>query len=492
MDQRRLLALLAEQQRREKLRVAQLQRPTTLREFIALAWPIVVPNATFIPSFHVDAIADHLTAQSAGQLPRLVVNVPPGSGKSNIVGVFWPAFEWTHNPGCQWQFGSYSEQLAIRDNVRARDLLMTPWYRERWGRMWSPKEVGWLAQRFENDRGGSRQAISVGGAATGFHAHRQVVDDPIKPSDAHHIHALEMVRDWWFQTMASRVLPGDNTRTIIMQRIHDLDLAGIAKENGYEVLSIPMVYEPKVRVFTSIGWTDPRTEPGELMCEARWPQAEVDRRKREFGPDSWAAQDQQDPVPAGGAIYRPEWLSNHYKVLPKLTTARWVISFDCAFKDTDTSDYVCGQVWAYDGAKFYLVDQVHDRMDFITTVTAIKALRAKHHHASTVLVEDKANGSAVISMLSRELPGIVSVQPLGSKQSRAYATQPYFASNSVMLPDPMNAPWVIDFILEHKRFPKAPNDDRVDAQTQALNYLMGEGDIDPWTRTFMASLGAVT
>jgi predicted phage terminase large subunit-like protein len=365
----------------------------------------------------------------------------------------------------------------VRDSLRCRSLCETPWYQELFGQVWRPKEGRWLSDWFETAHGGVRAATSVSGSATGFHARRQVVDDPIKAQDAHSPAALEKARVSWFETFASRLIPGDNTRTIIMQRLHDRDLAGIAAEQGYTVLAIPMEYFAAARrVRTSIGWEDPRTEDGELLCAERWPRAEVERRKVEFGPDGYAAQDQQDPVPAGGAIYHDEWFAQFYQERPELYGMQVAISIDCAFKAHDSSSYVEMQVWAYKPPYFWLMpDEVHEHLDFLGTVRAAKALCARWPMATAVLVEDKANGPAVISSLKQTISGIIPIEPDGSKEARAYMTQPLFASGSVWLPDPSIAPWIHDWIMEHKRFPRGANDDRVDAQTQVLRYFTRGG-----------------
>lgn len=452
------------------------QAPKGLHAFLRAAWPLVVPNAEFVDNWHVGAVAEHLEAQSRGELARLVINVPPGSSKSTSVSVMWPAWEWTWKPGTQWQFGAYADTLASRDSLRCRSLVETEWYQALWGDVWRPDMTRWLAAEFYNNRGGARKALSVGGSATGFHAHRQVVDDPLKAADAHSPAALEKARTWWFETMASRVIPGNNTRTIIMQRLHDRDLAGLAAEQGYTVLSIPMEHFAAARrVRTSIGFEDPRTQEGELLCEARWPRAEVERRKLEFGPDGYAAQDQQDPVPQGGAIYREEWLSQFYQERPELYGMQVVITGDCAFKSHDTSSYVAIQVWAYKPPNFWLLDEIRDHLDFLGTVAAFKALHARWPMSTAILIEDKANGPAVINMLSKVLPGVLPIEPDGSKEARAYATQPVFAAGNVWLPDPSIAPWVFDWITEHKRFPRGTANDRVDAQTQALRYFLRGG-----------------
>lgn len=472
-DNRYLERLMAERARRHELQRRVRDRPVKLHDFVRAAWPLVVPNAAFVDNWHVGAICEHLTAQSEGQLPRLCINVPPGSSKSTTVCVLWPAWEWTLRPGIQWQFSAYADTLAVRDSLRCRLLVEQMWYRELYGDVWQPNRRAWLADRFENDKGGIRQSVSVGGSPTGFHCHRQIVDDPIKPIDAHSALALARCRMWWWETMASRVLPGaSNTRTIIMQRLHDRDLAGEAAEQDYAVLSIPMVYSRKAtRAATPLGWLDPRKSDGELLCPARWSEAEVARRKREFGPEGWSSQDQQDPVPEGGAIYHTEWMQHRYHVLPRLDAALLVLSFDCAFKADETSSYVAGQVWAYLAPRFYLLDEVRDHLDFLGTIAAIETLYRKWPACSAVLIEDKANGPAVMDVLRNRIPGIIPIEPEGSKIARAYSTQPVFASGSVHLPHHTVAPWIEDWVVEHTRFPRGAANDRVDAQSQALRWL---------------------
>jgi len=143
-------------------------------------------------------------------------------------------------------------------------------------------------------------------------------------------------------------------------------------------------------------------------------------------------------------------------------------SWDMAFKDTKTADFVVGQVWGRKGADKYLLDQVRDRMDFPATVQAVRSLSAKWPQARNKLVEDKANGPAVIATLKNEIPGLIAVNPEGGKVVRAQAASPDIEAGNVYLPDPSVAPWVHDFIEECAAFPNGANDDQVDAMTQAL------------------------
>jgi predicted phage terminase large subunit-like protein len=143
-------------------------------------------------------------------------------------------------------------------------------------------------------------------------------------------------------------------------------------------------------------------------------------------------------------------------------------SWDCAFKDLETSDYVVGQVWGRLGADLVLIDQIRDRMDCPSTVRAVRQLSAQWPQCRAKLIEDKANGSAVIQMLAHEIPGILPVNPEGGKVARAAAVSPLIEAGNVYLPHPMYAPWVNDLIEECAAFPNGAHDDQVDAMTQAL------------------------
>src|SRR5262249_36730859 len=109
----------------------------SLREFVLQAWPIVEPSTPFVPGWHIDAIIEHLEAVSRGQIRNLLINVPPRHMKSLLVSVFWPAWEWTRWPERRFLCSSYSLSLSIRDSVKCRRLIESPWYRARWGHVFA-------------------------------------------------------------------------------------------------------------------------------------------------------------------------------------------------------------------------------------------------------------------------------------------------------------------------------------------------------------------
>src|ERR1017187_10272020 len=157
--------------------IEQEQAKRSLREFVRKAWPIVEPATPFVPGGHIDAIIDHLESVSNGHIRNLLINVPPRHMKSLLVSVLWPAWEWTRWPARRWLFSSYAATLSIRDSVKCRRLLESPWYKARWGHVFVLTGDQNAKMRFDNNRSGYRLSTSVGGAVTGEGGDRIVCDD---------------------------------------------------------------------------------------------------------------------------------------------------------------------------------------------------------------------------------------------------------------------------------------------------------------------------
>ncbi len=471
----------------------------SLRDYVYEAWPLLEPARKFQSNWHIDAISDHLQAVADGHLRLLVINVPPGSTKSISACVMFPSWGWTRqvgtpglvHAGASFIYASYSGDLTKRDSVKTRQLLETEWYKERWGHVWRPDKSVWGAFKYANDMGGFRYATSVAGQALGNHGDVQVVDDAIKPLDANQRRVdsagIEKCIEWWDGTMPTRMRDQrTSARVIIMQRLHEKDLAGyvISRELGYEHLCLPMHYDPqrKARVFIrrrdpisgergdpELFFEDPRTIEGELLDPQRFPEEEVKRLENELGPRGSAAQLEQRPAPAGGGIFKMEYFK-HWKSVPRTNTF-WIQSWDCAFKALDDSSWVVGQVWCQHGGDYYLIDQIRAHLTISGTAKAIAFMSGKWKKTFVKVVEDKANGPAVVQILRRKIPGLKLVNPQGGKEARANAVEGLWESGNVYTPDPKLAPWMTGFITEHINFGSGAADDQVDAGTQALIFL---------------------
>jgi predicted phage terminase large subunit-like protein len=392
-------------------------------------------------------------------------------------------------------FSSYREPLATRDSVKCRRLIESAWYQQRWGDRYRLSEDQNQKHRFEHDRTGYRVVVPMS-AGTGERGDYVVVDDPHSvdqaESDAERIRAV----DWWNGSMSTRL--NDLSRghkIVIQQRLHESDLSGdLLTKGGYELLCLPAEFEPDRCCQTSIGWTDPRTRAGELLWPQRVDNAVLNALKTTLGSYRYAGQYQQRPAPAEGGMIKKHWwrywqprgvnlppvpvkmpdgtIEQRKAVELPDTFDLQVQTWDMAFKDTKNADFVVGQVLAAHGADRYMLDQVRDRLDLPGTLLAVRRLSAHWPHAQLKLVEDKANGPAVVQSLRHEIHGFVEVNPEGGKVSRAAAASPQLESGNWYLPHPILAPWVDAFLGECAAFPRGAHDDQVDAWSQGAKRLL--------------------
>ena len=248
-----------------------------------------------------------------------------------------------------------------------------------------------------------------------------------------------------------------------------------------------MRFEPERRCATCIGFTDPRTEDGELLFPERFSEAQVSEMERTMGSFATAGQLQQRPMPRGGGLFKSDWIQ-HWDKLPERFDAA-VISWDMTFKESATSDFVVGQVWGRKDGAFYLVDQFRGRWDFVKSLEQFVAAARKYPRITRKLIEDKANGPAIISALKRKVTGIIPITPKESKEARANAVTTLWEARNVYLPPPDRYPWVAqDFIPELLAFPSGAHDDTIDAMSQALNDLNRHSGlhIDPTNLAYLA------
>ena len=437
-----------------------------------------MPAEPFTPNWHIDAICEHLQAVAKREIRNLLITIPPRFGKSTITSVMFPAWLWLQDPTLRLLYSSYAQSLSTRDSVAMRQLIESGWYQARWASVFQIASEQNEKTRFENNHKGYRLATSVGGANTGEGGDVIVADDPHNVQEVESEVTRKSAVRWWNEVMSTRGNnPATACRIVIMQRVHEQDLAGdIVEKGGYVHLNLPMEYEPKVSQASPIGWEDPRKEEGALLWPDRYGPEWVAEQKKRMGSYAYAAQFQQRPAPLEGGMFNRSWWK-FYRTDPALLleggTNDQCWSWDMAFKGQDDSDFVVGQAWARKGADFYLVHQIRARMTYTATKAAVKAGAAKFPRIGAKLVEDKANGSAVIDDLKSAVGGLIPVKPEGGKEARGAVVQPYAEAGNIYLPDPSIAPWVEDYIAEFQNFPKGAHDDQVDATSQAIVWLRG-------------------
>lgn len=417
---------------------------------------------------------------------RLIITMPPQEGKSTRVAKDFPTWVLKMRPDWRIITASYGQSLANRNGRAIRRNIQ---HHPELGLKIAADNGAVHDWQLDGHLGGVL-SVGVGAGLTGRPAELEVIDDPIKDrKEADSQVYRDNVWDWWTDVASTRLAPGAPV-VVILTRWHENDIAGrlLAADDGerWDVLNIPAQanHDPAKDEADPLG-----REPGEYMISARRNKDGVPRTdaqweaiKRAVGSRSWNALYQGAPAPAEGGIFKrewwqfydsPLWLERHDGTLITADLRVEVImSWDMAFKATDDSDYVCGQVWMRRGADAFLLDQVRGRWDFVETCQQFRQLAAKWPQATLKLVEDKANGPAVIAALRRVVAGIVPEEPHGSKEARASAVAPLVQGENVWLPAPELAPWIGDFIEEHAAFPNATHDDQVDTLSQALNRLI--------------------
>lgn len=427
---------------------------------------------------HQKYITDKLQLIIDGEQKYYIIEIPPQHGKSTVITETFPAYYLMRNPDSLAMVVSYSEELYKKFGRKNREKFRL--FSDSLFDLKISSETSSVSEWGIDGHLGSLYSTSILGGATGRGARLLIIDDPIKNrAEAESKTIRDKIYNEWQDTFYSR-LTADASVIVIMTRWHEDDLAGrLLKEMSlpWEEIKIPAIAEEN----DLLG-----REPGEpLAPEIGKDKTWAKKTKAVAGSRGWASLYQQRPVLAGGNIFKKSWvkyyvptiemkvkfnLGDDVAVMPERFDIE-VQSWDCTFKDSDTSDYVAGHVWGKKNADRYFLDRHHERMGIVDTMRAIQLMTNKWPNAKAKLIEDKANGSAVIEMLSKKISGIVPVNPKGGKEVRAQAVAPFWEAGNVYVPHPLWQPWINEVLDEIQAFPNAAHDDDVDAMTQALVKL---------------------
>ncbi len=444
----------------------------SLAEFVRNAWQVLEPGQPYVHGFHIDAMAEHLEAVTAGQINRLLINIPPGTMKSLMTGVFWPAWEWGPKGMAHVRFigASHEATLATRDNLRMRRLVQSEWFQTLWPLAFTGDQNE--KTYFENDRTGWRQSCAVK-SMTGRRGDRVAWDDPHSVEDAHSKAALNEAERVFSETLPTRLNNPDRSAIVItMQRLNEADISGVilARDLGWDHLCLPMEYEGP-RKATSIGYVDPRTTPGELLFPDRFPREVVDRDKKIMGPYAVAGQFQQRPAPAAGEEFQPDLIGTVDAVPAGITRA--CRGWDLAATE-GAGDWTAGvKLGQLPDGRVVVVDVVRRQFGTHKRDQLMKATaQADGYGLKQSIPQDPgAAGKVQVAAHATLLAGHqVHFSPeTGDKILRAkvFAGQ-VNAGNVVML----RAPWNRDFIEELRTFPNGLHDDQVDAASRAYGGLL--------------------
>lgn len=443
----------------------------SLAEFAKRAWHVLEPGTPLKWGWALDAICLHLEAVTDGRIKRLLMNVPPGSMKSLLTGVIWPAWEWGPRDMQEMRFvgTAHSQDLAIRDNMKCRRLIQSEWYSSLWDVVLMGDQNA--KTKFENKRTGFRQATSFEGI-TGYRGDRVVLDDPHSVSNANSAVQLASDVTLFREALPSRVNNDNSAIVIVMQRLNEADVSAEAIKLGYVHLCIPMRFETERKCKTAIGWEDPRTEPGELMFPERFGDAQVRELEATLGTYGVAGQLQQRPAPRGGGLLKGAWFK-YYEKPPALDFR--VITADTAQKTGQENDYSVFQCWGRSRTgQAILMDQLRGKWEAPELLEKGRAFWVKHRdHPGAKLrgmfVEDKVSGTGLIQTLRREGIPVVPIQRSKDKVSRAYDAAPFIESGNVLLPQ--DRPMSDDLLAEAVVFPGGAHDDQLDPMFDAINIV---------------------
>lgn len=449
-----------------------------LIDFVRLGWPVIEPGQPYVHGWHMEAICEHLEAVSNRQINRLLINVPPGTSKSTLVGVFWPMWEWgpKNKPSTRIVGVAHEQSLGIRDNLKCRRLVSSSWYQRLWGDHVTLTRDQNEKLNFENGATGFRQ-VATPSNVTGRRGDRVILDDPLSAENANSDAERERVNLWFREALPTRMNnPDSSAIVVVMQRLHERDVSGIilSEDLGYEHLMLPMEFEPERKCYTSIGFSDPRTDDGELLFPQRFPQAVIDRDKHVMGSYAWAGQAQQRPSPREGGLFKRAWFAE--KIVDAVPAgAQRCRAWDLAGtvkKQGNRPDWTAGLRMAKVGSNFYIehVDRMQETPGVV--MASVKTHAQTDPHGTKIrLPQDPGQaGKAQAENYVKELAGYsVIVQTVsGDKETRARPAAIQAEAGNVFL---VRGEWNEKFLDELCNFPMGSNDDQVDAFSDALNEL---------------------
>jgi predicted phage terminase large subunit-like protein len=485
----------------------------SLAAFIKLAWHVIEPGAPYTHGWHIDFICDHLEAITDGveledgtPYNRLLINVPPGTMKSLILNVFWPAWEWgpKNMPHLRYVCAAHKvENLSARDSRRMRELITSDWYQARWGERVKLAKDQNEKLNFVNQQGGFRIATAIT-SLTGIRGDRVIIDDPHSVDSAASETQRETEVTTFLEAVPSRLTnPKTSAIIVIMQRLHEEDVSGVIldRQLGYDHIMLPMEFDPARAMPTMLGYEDPREEAGELLFPARFPPEVVARDKRVMGTYAVAGQFQQTPAPRGGGVIQQEWWQLWEGA--SFPPCEYIIaSLDTAYTTKQEGDFSALTVWGIwsggdqtavstrmmtpNGEMVSMVKRTYkeshpkvmlmyawqEKLELHDLVVKVRD-SMKMMKVDKLIIENKAAGHSVAQEL-RRLYGhedfmVQLVDPKGQdKLARLYSVQHLFAEGMVYAPDKAWADMVIN---QCATFPKSKHDDLVDTVSMSLRHL---------------------
>ena len=259
---------------------------------------------------------------------------------------------------------------------------------------------------FATTLGGNRLSTSVGGTLTGRGGNLIVIDDPLKPQDAYSEAARESTKQWYSNTLLSRL--DDKTKDaiiVVMQRLHVDDLVGhLLEQDGWTHLNLPAIAESEQRIPLGAARCHLR-RPGDLLHPEREPREVLDEFKGSMGSLDFAAQYQQEPVAEGGNLIKWSWFQFYDDPPARASGDRIIISWDTAMSSKELSSYSACVVLQVRGETAWVLDVFRERLEYPDLRRKLIELHRRWRNACNryeLVIEDKGSGTSLIQDLKRD------------------------------------------------------------------------------------------
>lgn len=437
--------------------------------FLQQAFATIYPGKEFQDNWHIQALAYCLDRSIAGDMPRLIVNLPPRHLKSFIVSVAFPAYLLGKDPTAKVICISYSDDLAKMLSRDCKRIVESEWYQKLFPNVRLAKVT---ESEIATDQGGSRYATSVGGTLTGRGGDFIIIDDPIKPEDTLSDKARQGTNEWYKSTLLSRLDDKKNSVLIlVMQRLHVNDLTGFVEASGgFHKLSFPAfaIRDESIPISEMEDYFRKADEP---LHEEREGADVLEKIRDEIGPFNFASQYQQQPETPEGSLIKRKYI----KVITHTPTYRtggiqWV-SIDSALSTSDTADYSALSFGYSSADGHFVLHAERGRWDFETL--RAKAMNYVQRCGSEVvfLVEYAGSGISLIQSLRKARLRVHWTTPRYDKMTRAALVLPVFHAERVHIVNKEGSnDWVEPYINELVSFPNGRFDDQVDSLVMAVAW----------------------
>lgn len=456
-------------------RVAEALLRNDFLSFVQAVFAELNPRRPFYLNWSHEAICTYIGIVALERVhQRLIVNLPPRSAKSTIASVALPAFLLGRDPTLRVIVVCYNQELAAFFGRQTRQVMQSPWYRALFPSTRLPTRAA--EGMFYTTAGGYRMATSTNGTLTGRGGDVIIVDDPLKGPDAYSEAAREKCLDWTTNTLFTRL--DDKSRggiILVQQRQHEDDLSGfMLRSHEWLHLNLPAIAVKDERILIAKKpvrrFHDRRI--GDLLDPIREPHEVLERQRRDMTEFEFAAQYQQDPLPAEGNVIKVAWFGKYDDVPDDGET---VFSIDTAYKTGARNDWSVITVWRIHANRYYLLNVWRQRVEY-PVLKQMAVEMARELRPDAILIEDKGSGTGLIQDLQagdEGLPVIPYDPGTYDKETRLHLQSLKIEGGLVLLPPA--APWLDEFLNEVRRFPTGAHDDQIDTMAQLLAWKSERG-----------------